>query len=320
MLCLSADDILKAASCQEVVMAVEKALIMYEKKEFYMPQRVHLDYQGNTLLLMPCFTRESMATKLLSVFPGNREKKKMVMNGIVVLNDAETGEPIAMLNGAKLTAVRTGAVGSVGVRYITDPGIITAGIVGLGVQGFHQAIFACAVRKIQKIILYDINPESKDEFIEQFHFYYPRVEVCMAERIEDMLSQTDLIISATPSKVPVIPDDEKMILGKKFIGIGSFKPDMREFPEALFRKLEYLFVDTDHALTETGDLIDPLNHRWIAEDQIISAGKLVLGEVKVDQDQTCLFKSVGMALFDLVVSDYIFQKAREEGIGKEVDV
>lgn len=320
MLCLSADDILKAASCQEVVMIVEKALMMYEKKEFYMPQRIHLDYQGNTLLLMPCFTQESMATKLLSVFPGNREKNKPVMSGIVVLNDAETGEPIAMLNGAKLTAVRTGAVGSVGVRYVTDPDITTVGIVGLGVQGFHQAIFACAVRKIQKIVIYDINPEIQKGFIEQFRFFYPRIEVCPVERVEDILKQTDLIITATPSESPVIPDDEKMILGKKFIGIGSFRPRMREYPESLFRNLDCLFIDTDHALSETGDLIDPLRSGWIAENQIISAGKLLLGEVVVDRMKTCLFKSVGMALFDLVVADYICQKAREEGIGTEVNV
>jgi ornithine cyclodeaminase/alanine dehydrogenase-like protein (mu-crystallin family) len=320
MLCLSTNDILKAVSCQEVVMAVEKAMIMYEKKEFYMPQRIHLDYNGNTLLLMPCFTPESMATKLLSVFPGNRDKKKMVMNGIVVLNNAETGEPIALFNGAKLTAVRTGAIGSVGVRYITDPGITTVGIIGLGIQGFHQAIFACAVRKIQKIIIYDINPESQHGFMEQFHFYYPRIEICPVERIEDMLSQTDLIIAATPSETPVIPDDEEMIKGKKFVGIGSFKPQMREFPESLFRNIQSLFIDTDHALTETGDLIDPLNNGWISQEQIIPAGKLVLGEATVDQNKTYLFKSVGMALFDLVVSDYIFQKAREEGIGTEVEI
>ncbi len=320
MLILSADDIVKAASCQEVVMAVEKAMIMYERKDFYMPQRVHLDYHGNTLLLMPCFTPESMATKLLSIFPGNREKKKLAMNGIVVLNDAETGEPVALLNGAKLTATRTAAVGSVGVRYLTDPGITTAGIIGLGVQGFHQAIFVSAVRKIQKIIVYDINTEIRDEFIKQFHFYYPQIEIHPVERVEDMLNQTDLIIAATPSKTPVIPDNEKIIPGKKFIGIGSFKPDMREFPEALFRNLQYLFVDTDHALNETGDLIDPLNNHWIAEHQIITAGKLVLGEAMVDPNQTCLFKSVGMALFDLVVADYIFQKAREERIGTEVEV
>lgn len=320
MLCLSADDILKAVSCQEVVMAVEKAMMMYEKKEFFMPQRVHYDYQGNTLLLMPCFTRESIATKLLSVFPGNRGKMKPVMNGIVVLSDVDTGEPIAMLNGAKLTAVRTGAVGSVGIRYITDPEITTAGIVGLGVQGFHQAIFACSVRKIQKIIIYDINPETRKDFKEQFQYYYPRIEICPVQRIEDMLNQTDLIITATPSESPVIPDEESVMPGKKFVGIGSFKPRMREFPESLFRNLECLFVDTEHALAETGDLIDPLHHGWITEDQIITIGKLITGEVKADLKKTSLFKSVGMALFDLVVSDYIFQKAREEGIGTEVDV
>ena len=320
MLCLSADDISKAASCQEIVMAVEKAMIMYEKNEFYMPQRMHLDYGSNALLLMPCFTPESIATKLVSVFPGNRDKGKPVINGVVILNDAETGEPIAMLNGAKLTAVRTGAVGGVGVRYITGPEITTAGIVGIGVQGFHQAIYTCAVRKIQKIFVYDLDPDCMDNFTEQFNFYYPRIKVHRTDRIEEMMEQTDLIITTTPSKTPVIPDDEKLVARKKFIGIGSYKPDMREFPESLFRSLQQLFVDTDHALHETGDLIDPLKNGWISKEQIITTGKLVLGEVKADLNRTNLFKSVGMALFDLVVSDYIYQKAREHGIGTEVEI
>lgn len=320
MLCISADDITKTVSCQEIVMAVEKALIMYEKKDFYMPQRMHLDYGGNALLLMPCFTPESLATKLVSVFPGNREKGNPVISGVVILNDADTGEPIAMINGAKLTAMRTGAVGGVGIRYITDPEITSVGIVGMGVQGFHQAIFASAVRKIQKIIIYDLDPESIENFTRNFKTYYPRIEIQKVSRIEEMLEQTNLVITTTPSEVPVIPNDKSLLIGKKFVGIGSYKPEMREFPESLFRILNQLFVDTEHATHETGDLIDPIENKWIPEERITTVGKLVLGEVKAALNETILFKSVGMALFDLVVSDYIYQKAREHGIGTEVNI
>ena len=278
MLVLSENDILKAASCQEVVMAVEKALLMYEKQEFYMPQRVHLDYNGDSLLLMPCFTPESAATKLISVYPGNREKGKPVITGVVILNDIETGEPLAVINGAKLTAVRTGGVGGVAVRYLSEPETSTVGIIGAGIQGFHQAIFTCAVRKIQNVIVYDLDSGAIENFIEEFNFYYPRITVVKAGNIKELMTQTNLVITATPSVTPVIPDDEKLIKGKKFIGFGSYKPEMREFPETLFRNLKRLYVDTDHAVRESGDLIDPLKNGWISEDQIISAGKLISGE------------------------------------------
>jgi ornithine cyclodeaminase len=134
------------------------------------------------------------------------------------------------------------------------------------------------------------------------------------------MEQTDLVITATPSITPVIPDNEKLIQGKTFVGFGSYKPEMREFPESLFRNLKCLFVDTDHAINESGDLIDPLNNEWISKEQVITAGKLVSGEEKADLSETLLFKSVGMALFDLVVSDYIYRKAKEQGIGTEVEL
>ena len=320
MLCISAEDITKIASCQELVMAVEKAMVMYEKKEFYMPHRMHLDYNGNTLLLMPCFAPESMATKLVSLFPGNVEKGKPVISGIVILNDAGTGEPMAVFNGAKLTAVRTGAVGGVGVRHLSDPAINTIGIIGTGIQGFHQAIFACAVRGIQKIYVYDTDPDAIEPFKTQFNFYYPRVTIEPASSVNDLVSGSELIITATTSETPVISDDKNLVSGKKFIGLGSYKPNMREFPESLFRSLEQMFIDTGHAIDETGDLIDPLEQGWIRKDQVFTIGKLVLGEKKVDFSETNLFKSVGMALFDLVVSDYLYQTAMEQGIGTEVEL
>jgi len=320
MLVLSESDILKAVSCQEVVMAVEKALLMYEKQEFYMPQRMHLDYNGDVLLLMPCFTPESAATKLVSVYPGNREKGKPVISGVVVLNDVETGEPLAVINGAKLTAVRTGAVGGVAVRYMSAQETSSVGIIGAGIQGFHQAIFTSAVRKIQKVIVYDLDSSAMESFCKEFKFYYPRITIEKAKRIEELLTQTNLVITATPSVTPVIPDDATLIKGKKIIGFGSYKPEMREFPEALFRTITRLFIDTDHAIEETGDLIDPLKKGWISRDQVLTAGKLISGEEKVDLNETYLFKSVGMALFDLVVSEYIYRKAKEQGIGTEVEM
>ncbi|UCG28506.1 MAG: hypothetical protein JSV24_03860, partial [Bacteroidales bacterium] len=267
-----------------------------------------------------CFTPESMATKLVSLYPGNVVKGKPVINGIVILNDAETGEPLAVFNGAKLTAVRTGAVGGVGVRYLSDPSINTAGIIGLGVQGFHQAIFACAVRGIQKLYVYDTDPGTIEPFKEKFSLYYPRVTVEAVSFVTDLIKKSELIVTATTSKTPVIPDDKSLFSGKKFIGFGTYKPDMREFPESLFRSLEQIFIDTGHALAETGDLIDPLKQGWIREDQVFTMGKLIMGERKIDFSGTNLFKSVGMALFDLVVSDFIYREAKEQGIGTEVEI
>jgi len=70
-----------------------------------MMQRLHVDCDENTLLLMPCFTKNYFGTKLVTLFPGNSERNVTVLNGIMVLNDAQTGVPVALLNGPALTAI-----------------------------------------------------------------------------------------------------------------------------------------------------------------------------------------------------------------------
>ncbi len=87
MLCLSEQDIVQAVDCKEVIDAIENSLVIYEEKKFHMPNRMHVDYDEDTLLLMPCFIPKRFGTKLVSVFPGNAQKGLPVVNGVVVLND-----------------------------------------------------------------------------------------------------------------------------------------------------------------------------------------------------------------------------------------
>ena len=105
---------------------------------------------------------------------------------------------------------------------------------------------------------------------------------------------------------------------KHIIGIGSYKPEMQELPDALFRTLNQIFVDTEHAKKESGDLSIRLANGLIQEDQIYTLGKLINKEIIIDDSQTTLFKSVGMALFDLIVARKIYLNALDKGIGTEV--
>lgn len=322
MLCINEKEILEAVTLEELMDAVETALVLYEKKEFKMPLRMHTDYRGNTLLLMPCFTKERFATKLVSLFPGNAGKNFPVLMGTVILNDGETGEPLALLNGAKLTALRTGAVGGVGVRYLTSPGIATLGIVGAGVQGLHQALFACRERDISRIFVFDQNPKTTYSFVLKLVDLLPGVRVHLAGSIEELLNESELIITATNATKPVLPDREELLRGKHFIGIGSYKPDMREFPAALFKLLDEMYVDTEHAVEEAGDLIDPLKKDWIKREQVLTLGKLIINKEKKEagKESATLFKSVGMALFDLVVADLVYRQAKQKAIGTNIEL
>ena len=93
---------------------------------------------------------------------------------------------------------------------------------------------------------------------------------------------------------------------------------MQELPPALYRNLSSIFVDTHHAIHETGDLAIPLKNGWIDNQQIHTLGKLINGQVALSGNTT-LFKSVGMALFDLMVGQMIYEQAIEKGLGIVVD-
>ncbi len=98
--------------------AMEMAMQTSISGEFVMPKRMHLDYGKNTFLLMPCITNEYWVTKLVSFCPGNKESGHPSIYGSVVLNDAKTGEPLAFMDGAMITAMRTAAVTAVGIKKL----------------------------------------------------------------------------------------------------------------------------------------------------------------------------------------------------------
>ena len=316
MIYLTEKDILEAASVNEVVDAIEASMLVYERKEFLMPERMHIDSGDNTMLIMPCFVKDYFATKLVTLFPGNPERGVPVLNGIVVLNDGKTGLPIALLDGPALTALRTAAVAAVSIRHLAPRETSAIGIVGAGVQGFYQAWLASSVCNATDIYVCDLYPEKAAALIERLPAVVPDVKLHQADTAEDLLKNTRVVITATTSFEPVLPDNEELLKGKHFIGIGSYKPAVREFPRALFNLLETIYIDTDHALEESGDLIVPLKNNWITKDQITTLGKHLIHPTP--RNETTFFKSVGMALFDLFAARVIYEKATAKALGQEI--
>ena len=320
MIYLTENDILEAASVDEVVDAIEASMLMYERKEFLMPPRMHVDHEQNTMLLMPCFIKDYFATKLVTLFPKNPERNVPVLNGIVVLNDAQTGLPVALLNGPALTALRTAAVAAVSIRHLAPQDTQAVGIVGAGVQGFYQAWLASSLCDATDIFVYDLYPDKATALIKKLPAVVPKVNLHKAASAEELLQASQVVITATTSFEPVLPDNEELLAGKHFVGIGSYKPDVREFPRALFNLLTTVFIDTDHALEESGDLIVPLKNNWITKDQIMTLGRFLIEGKPNDEirNETTFFKSVGMALFDVCASKLIYEKAAQKGLGQKI--
>lgn len=319
MIFLSEDDIRQCVDYTDVVEAVEDAFVLYERKEFTMPDRMHIDFGRNTFLLMPCLGREYFSTKLVTVYPGNAGTDIPVIDGVIVLNSMQNGTPLALLNGRIVTALRTGAAGAVSVKYLTPENVTKLGIVGAGVQAFYQVMLTASVKKLTHVTVLSARRESAVVFAEKIAAHLPGIQVRAADSGEDLLENSEIVITATTSKYPVLPEREDLLRGKHFVGIGSFKPDVREFPRALYRLVDKVYVDTMFAAEESGDLVYPLEQKWISGEQVQTLGRYLLESGRrAPRQETTFYKSVGMALFDLVASQAIYEQAVKKGLGKNL--
>jgi ornithine cyclodeaminase/alanine dehydrogenase-like protein (mu-crystallin family) len=275
---------------------------------FVMPKRMHLDFGEDTFLLMPCITDEYWATKLVSFCPGNKASGLPSIYGTVVLNNTKTGEPLAIMDGGAITAMRTAAVTAVGIKNLSPADSHSLGIIGTGTQGIYQAFFACSVREIREIHAFDQNIDNLKLFTAKMNSNYPEIKVIQSSGSNDVAINSEIIISATNSQNPVFQNSKELFTGKTFVGIGSYKPDCREFPEQLFIQIDQIFVDSIDGKKESGDLITPIKNNWISEDNIYTMGSLLSGDIVLSQNPTRLFKTVGSAIFDLFAAKLIYEK------------
>jgi len=250
--------------------------------------------------------------------PGNRARGLPVTNGLLVLSDGETGLPLALLDAAALTAVRTGAVGAMGVKYLTPPDAASLGVVGTGVQGSWVAISACAMRPIRTVYALRRSAASFASFEKALAERAPGVRVVACANVTELLARTGVIVTATTSAVPVLPDAAPLLEGRHFIAIGSYEPHMRELPDSVFRLSGHLVLDSEFARHEVGEAVRPVEQGILPEASVFTIGELVAARRTLDITRTTVYKSAGMALFDLYVARALHEAARRCGVGQEV--
>ncbi len=320
MLYLNAEQFAQAADCNELMSAIERAYELEQSGSYFMPNRIHLEHQGNTLLYMPCFLDSVFGTKVLSLFPDNPSRGLPVISGLVLLNDAATGLPLAIIDGAAVTAYRTGAVSGLGIRYTAKEDSRTVGLIGAGAQGFYQVLFAGRARELEKALVFDRDQAKAVAVGKRIEKELPHLKVKVAGAVEELLAEADIVITATPATSPVLPDQIELLRNKSYVSIGSYKPEMRELPEALYTLLDRVLIDTEHGLEESGDLITPLEKGWISREKIVPFGQYIKGSPATRKEgETSLYKTVGMALFDLTVAESIYHKALQQGLGIKLD-
>ena len=320
MLFLGKEDISKLVVFEEIIAAVERAMEIYNKKQFLQPDRITVNVSDSeTYLYMPCFTDKIKGTKVITLYGDNYKLNLPTIQGVMLLNDPVTGMIDCILDGASITGYRTGAVGATGIKYTSKESIKNLGIVGTGVQAYYQALYAASIRDLENIYVFDVLTDKCREFAKTIQERLPKVKVHPAESTEELVKKSEVIVTVTPSSSPVIPDSAELLDGKHFVGIGSYKPSMQEYPRSIFQLLDKVYIDVDFALEESGDLIIPCENGWFRKENIRTLYSAVQDN-SIDRNKTTFFKSVGMALFDILVADKLYRKALERNMGQKINI
>ena len=238
----------------------------------------------------------------------------------MILNDIETGFPKAIINGSKLTAMRTGAVGATAVKYLAHDHSETLGVVGAGVQAYHQILLSQKQRDFKRILISDKNRSYAEILKNKLEGKTPGIEISLARDANELVEESDVIITASSSEKPVFETDMTRFKKKCLIGIGSYKPKMQEIPSEAFSGFDHIFVDTPFAAEESGDIKIPLDLNIISERDVIPFRNIISKEVHPDKNGLNFFKSVGMSLFDLTVAEMVRSKMIQKGFGQEINL
>ncbi len=263
-----------------------------------------------TLLLMPAWQgRAAMGVKLVTVFPGNGALGLNAVFSTYLLCDGTTGEHLAVIDGNEITGRRTAAASALAGDYLARRDASSLFIAGAGHIAGMLAQAWSAVRPISTVTVWNPRPIRAEALAATL-----RAEGFDAVATTDLESATraaDIVSCATLSTTPLIRGGW-LRPGTHLDLIGGYRPDMREADDTAIRRAR-LYIDTDAALAEAGDLTQPLAAGTITRADIAGdLAALCRGTVggRATPNEITLFKSVGSAIEDLAAAALVYADAK----------
>ncbi len=271
------------------------------------PLRTHVALGAGSLLLMPGIRSAGpgATVKLVTVMPDNPSRRLPTVQALVVWLSAMTGEPLALMDGATVTAMRTGAASGVATRLLARPDATTLAVIGAGGQAEWQIRAVAAARPIRQVLVHARNAEARERFAEQMAAA-TGLEVHAVGSAREAVEPADIVCCATTAATPVF-DAGWLRPGTHVNGIGAFQLSMVELPPELFARASVVAIDArGAAMAEAGDLVAAIEAGLVTEAELVEIGTVDRGWVESrDPDAITAFKSVGLAIQDVAAAELI---------------
>ena len=265
-------------------------------------------FEGGFLAVMWAVDRE-LGLAGLKTYAAGREGVSFV----VLLFETETTEPVAVIEADKLGQLRTGAASGVAVRHLAREGATSLGVIGCGWQARSQV--ACireAVPSLETVVAYCRTDERLAAFCKE-------VGAEAGESHRDAAAQ-DVVITVTTSRDPVLRG-EWLRPGALVCAVGANDPRRRELDNVVLERAAFVCCDSvEDAKRESGDLIEPVEAGVLDWLEVHELQEVVAGELPGRQadDDIVVFKSNGLAAWDVAIAAVAVERARERGVGREL--
>jgi len=322
ILILSAKEVATCLDMASAIEAMKGAFTQLSSHEAQVPLRTQMPIPEarGTALFMPVYLPKNhhIGLKTVTVFENNPQKNLPLIHAMMQILDAETGKPLAIMDGEILTAIRTGAASGLATDFLALEDAHTVTIIGAGIQARTQLEAVCAVRPIKTAHVISRSTQNAQIFAKE-----------MAKKLSIEVSVTDpatalaasqVICTATTSLTPVF-EDAMITAGTHINGVGSYRSDMCEVPSETVKRARVFVDQKAGCCAEAGDLIQPITAGIITKDHIIAElGELLPGKKpgRLTPTDITFFKSVGNAVQDLAVATLILEKAKTMGLGTTV--
>lgn len=312
MLILDAHEIRALASMPALVDCLEQAFRSHAEVPPRQIVKVPGGLDNRLFLAMPAFDKEGGGVvKLATVFPDNAGKDVPTIQAVIVVLSNQ-GTPVALLDGTTITQLRTGAASALASKYLSREDSSHLLVIGTGSLAPSMAAAHAAVRPIRRISVWGRSAERAAATVTAIRAWLGEgIEITVASSAEAAARTADIVSCSTSSVTPVLSGD--WLKPGAFVDlVGSFSPAKREVDDRAVSRAR-IFVDTfEGALSEAGDLLDPLARGVIQRERIEGeladlVSKRVSGRRRADE--IILFKSVGTALEDLAAARWVLSVA-----------
>ncbi len=324
MLIINRQEVERLLSMAECIDAMANAMRAASSGAVTVPLRLFspLADDSGSLGVMPGSALDPplFGAKVISLRFDNPAKGLPAVQGYVSLFDHETGRPVAVIEGASVTAIRTAAASGLATRELARQGARTHGIFGTGVQAVtHIDAIAC-VRDMQEVVVWGRDADKARRFAER-QSERTRLHIRATGDAAEA-ARCDVVSTVTAATEPVLKG-EWLRPGTHVNLVGVHTPQAREADtRAILRSRVYVDL-MESAMSEAGDLLIPIGEGAIDKAHILGEiGQVLAGGVpgRADDDEITLYKSLGIVAQDLFAAAHVYAQAVERGAGVEVDL